>query len=220
MHKQALIVGATGLIGSKLLKMLLQSANYDKIYAISRKPLSVSHDKLEVVLADYDTLPGADDNCWKVDDVFCCLGTTMKQAGSKEAFRKIDHDYPLVVAQRSKEAGAQAYHLITAMGADSGSMFFYNQVKGDVERDIGLVDFECFYIYRPSLLIGDRGEKRVGERIAIGFSKAIGALMVGPLKKYKGINVFKVARAMYLNAQKEQPGQHIIESDKLQNYTL
>jgi uncharacterized protein YbjT (DUF2867 family) len=139
----------------------------------------------------------------------------MKQAKTKEAFQKVDLDYPLEIAKLSKEKSATQYLLISALGADKNSGIYYNRIKGETEEVIAHVNFQTLHIFRPSLLLGERKESRPGEDAAKIFYKLFGALIP---KKYKGIEGATVARAMLFLAKQEQPGIHIHESAELQQY--
>lgn len=217
MSQTALIAGATGLIGSKLLELLLEDDNYEKVIVVTRKPLDKEHPKLETIISDFKNLGEVSEEL-KSDDVFCCLGTTMKKAGSKEKFRKVDYDYPLELAKITKEQGTSKYLLISAMGASKKSAVFYNQVKGEIEEAIAKIGFDAYHIFRPSLLLGPRKEDRVGEDAAKTIFKIFGFLFVGPLKKYKAISYDKVAKAMLHFAKKDDKGEHIHESLELQKF--
>ncbi|MTI21093.1 oxidoreductase [Fulvivirga sp. RKSG066] len=217
MSKTAIIAGSTGLIGEELLQLLLDDPKYQKVIAISRRPLQHTSKKLMNVIADLESLDDHKTDL-KGDDVFCCLGTTMKNAGSKEKFRAVDYEYPLKLAKITKDNGASQYLLISALGADKQSSVFYNKVKGEVEEAISGVNFQAYHIFRPSLLIGSREETRVGEGVAQVFFKVFGFLFQGPLKKYKAIKYDKVARAMQQLAQSQAEGKHVHESKELQKY--
>jgi uncharacterized protein YbjT (DUF2867 family) len=212
--KTALIAGSTGLIGKQLLQLLLDDAHYTLVKAISRKPLAISHPKLQNIVADLSTLSEQYDQL-KADDVFCCLGTTIKQAGSKEAFRKVDYEYPLELAKLCKNQGASQYLIITALGSDAHSKIFYNQVKGQVEAAIDQVGFQSYHIFRPSLLLGERTENRPGEGAATAVYTALGFLI--PLK-YKAIDSGKVAKGMLHFAKQNLSGRFIHESKELQQF--
>lgn len=212
--KTALIAGATGLIGKQLLQLLLEDPHYEKIKAISRKTLSVQHPKLENLVTDFDKLSERYAE-FKADDIFCCLGTTIKIAKTKEAFRKVDFEYPRELARIGKNQGATQYLLVSALGADKHSSIFYNQVKGEVEDAISHVNFRSVHVFRPSLLLGDRTEQRAGEGAATTFFKILGFLI--PLK-YKAIDSAKVARAMITLAKTNEPGFFYHESKELQSF--
>ncbi|HRE67309.1 MAG TPA: NAD(P)H-binding protein [Cyclobacteriaceae bacterium] len=213
MARTALVAGSTGLIGSTLLELLLADSHYDKIIALSRKPLGLTHPKLENVLIHIDE--------WaklynvKADDVFCCLGTTIKQAKTKDAFRKVDFEYPVELAKALKQNGASSFLLVSALGASKTSRIFYNQVKGEVEEAIRNLSFQALHIFRPSLLLGNRKEQRSGEDAAKIFYKIFGALIP---QKYKGIEAVKIARAMLVEAKSEKQGLFTHESAELQHY--
>jgi uncharacterized protein YbjT (DUF2867 family) len=207
----ALVAGSTGLIGSQLLDLLLEDDLYSKIIALSRKPLSISHAKLENVVIEANELKHHPQ--LKADDVFCCLGTTIKQAKSKEAFRMIDFDYPLELATLLKSTGANQFLLISSLGADKNSRIFYNRIKGEIEEAIAKVGFTTYHIFRPSLLVGPRKEARAGEDAAKIVYKLFGFLIPA---KYKGIESIRVARAMLGLAKQNKNGKFIHESDELQ----
>lgn len=213
--KIALVVGATGLIGRQLVKLLLESSRYKQVRVLIRKSLNNPHPKLVEVLYNF-----AQPDATQVvgDDVFCCLGTTIKQAGSKEAFYAVDHEYPLQIARFARQNGAAQYLIVTAMGASPDSSIFYNRVKGEVERDLRTVGFNALHIFRPSLLLGDRGETRLGEKIGEKVMRFFDPIMVGTLKKYRAIDSGKVAQAMLTCASEGKTGIFMHESDELQTY--
>jgi len=212
--KTALLAGASGLIGSQLLPLLLSSDRYSRVIVIGRKDLSLSHPKLESHVIDFNNLAnlGATLKC---DDVYCCLGTTMKQAGSKEEFRKVDHDYPLLLAQVTRKHGAKQFSLVSAMGANRDSSIFYNQVKGEVEDSISAIDFASIHIYRPSLLLGPRKDRRVGELVGGILGRLF--LFATP-KRYRPIKSGNVARAMLSYASRDEGGIYFHPSDTLQAF--
>lgn len=212
--KVALIAGATGLVGSFLLKKLLNDPAYHKVISVGRKPPPVTHDKLQNAIVNFDSLQ--ESKAFLVaDDVFCCLGTTMKKAGSKEQFWKVDHDYPLALARISKDNGAKKFLLVSALGADADSSIYYNQVKGRIETAIDGVGFDSYHIFRPSLLLGPRDEKRSGEEAAKTFYRIFDFLI--PLK-YKGVEGSRVAEAMLSYAKDERPGRFLHTSEDLQKF--
>ena len=212
--KTALVAGSTGLIGSQLVQLLLKDDYYAVVKSISRKPLEFTHPKLENIVLDFDRMTEHRD-ALKADDIFCCLGTTIKKVKTKEKFRRVDFDYPVELAKITKASDAEQYLLVSALGADKHSKIFYNQVKGEVEEAIEQVGFKSYQIFRPSLLMGDRNEGRAGEEAGKVFFKYLGFMV--PLK-YKGIESIKVARAMQQFAAQHEPGMHIHESKELQMY--
>jgi len=210
----ALLAGGTGLIGSQLLHHLVDDSRYGKIKCLVRNTLPINHEKIETITTDGSNLGDLVDKL-KADDVYCCLGTTIKKAKSKEAFRKVDFDYPLHLAGLTKTSGASQFFLVSSLGADPDSSVFYNKVKGDVENAIAGVGFDTLHILRPSLLLGTRKEERLGEDGAKLFFRLFGFLVP---KKYKAIESAKVARAMIALARKDQKGKFIHESASLQQY--
>jgi uncharacterized protein YbjT (DUF2867 family) len=210
----AVIAGTTGLIGSQLLELLLQDPYYTNVIALSRKPLALANSKLKNLVVDFDKLSDYGDQL-KGNDVFCCLGTTIKVAGSKEAFRKVDETYPLALANITHRGGATQFLIVTALGANKNSSIFYNQVKGTVEEELKKISFESLHIFQPSMLMGPRKEKRKGEEIGQSAMKAVGFLIP---KKFKAIDSIKVARAMVAIAKQKAKGIHTHHSGILQDY--
>lgn len=212
--RTALLAGATGLIGNQLLELLLQDDSYSTVKVITRKPLGIENPKLKNLVTDFDKLT---EHAYFLtcDDVFCCLGTTIKIAKTKEAFKKVDFEYPVNLAKLASEQGASQYLLISALGADKSSMVFYNKVKGEVEESIQQFPFKAIHIVRPSLLLGDRNEERPGEGAATTFFKLFGFLVPD---KYKAIDSLKVAKALLAYAKMEQAGVHIHESKEMQGF--
>jgi uncharacterized protein YbjT (DUF2867 family) len=215
MNNTALIAGATGLVGSKLLTLLLDSNKYQRVIAITRKPLEVSHHKLENIISNFEDLEATAEKL-KADDVFCCLGTTMKQAGSKAAFKKVDYEYVIRLATLSKSNNAKQFLLISAMGANKNSWIYYNKIKGLTEDKLQELGFKSLYILRPSLIIGERNEKRTGEEVAQNIMPFLDNIMIGPLKKYASIDAQKIANKMLSLAISQLEGTHILLSDAIQ----
>jgi uncharacterized protein YbjT (DUF2867 family) len=212
MSKTALVVGATGLIGGQLLELLLADPHYQHVVVLARKPLP-SHPKLTVIQTDFSELQ--EKSVPPIQDVFCCLGTTIKVAGSKEAFRKVDLEYPLAVGAWALRQGAVQYLLVSALGADARSRIFYNRVKGEVEQKIQQLGYSSVHIFRPSLLMRPRQESRPGEEAAKQFNRWFGFLIPAA---YRGIESIKVARAMQQWAHKSITGIHVHESKELQSF--
>lgn len=213
-HKTAVLVGATGLVGTALLSQLLESAHYTSVIVLTRRATGQAHEKLTELLVDFNHLP---DVSVQVHDVFCALGTTIKAAGSQAAFREVDCVYPLNVAQWSQRFGAQQFLMVSAMGANAESRVFYNRVKGEAERLIAALGLATTVFARPSLLLGERAERRPLERLGVRLMPLLNALFIGPLKKYRPIAARQVAQALYTKAQTGLSGLHIFESDALQN---
>lgn len=214
--KTALVLGASGLIGSELATTLIQRNHYEKIHLIVRKPIENHYSSVcEQHVVDFDQLK-AYPELFQVTDVFCCLGTTIKKAKTKEAFRKVDYDYPVEAAKLASQGGAEKFLIVSAMGADSNSRFFYNQVKGDVEETLKTLNLSALNIFRPSLLLGERKEFRLGEKIAAKASGLLNTIMVGPLRPYKAIHAKKVALAMAISAESDKKGVNIYPSHEIE----
>ncbi|MDE5414783.1 oxidoreductase [Alkalihalobacterium chitinilyticum] len=213
--KTALIVGATGLIGSELLQILLNQSEYKKVIAIVRKPLGFNHSKLEEKVIDFDRLDESIIN-FEVDDVFSCLGTTIKKAKSQEVMRKVDVTYPLTIARLTKKMGAKQFLFVSSLSANAQASNFYLRIKGELEEEVSKIDFDSVTIFRPSLLMGKRDEFRLGERTAEVFYKALSVCFIGPLKKFKAIQGTTVANAMFKAAQLNHKGVTIYPSDEIQ----
>ncbi|MEW9050649.1 MAG: NAD-dependent epimerase/dehydratase family protein [Neobacillus sp.] len=213
-HKTALVLGATGLVGSELVKILLEKQNYEKIILLVRKRIPIEHDMIEQHVIDFEQLSEYKE-LFKASNIFCCLGTTIKKAKTKMAFRKVDFTYPLEAASFSKEMGAEKYLIVTAMGANAKSYFFYNQVKGEVEEALRDLDLPSLHIFRPSLLLGKREEFRFGEKVAETASSVLNTLLVGPLRPYRGIHAKKVAEAMAVVAESSKTGNHVYLSNEI-----
>ncbi len=198
--RKALLAGATGLIGGHLLDLLLADPAYGQITALVRRPPEVEHEKLDARIVDFDRLDEISDPP-PVDDVFCCLGSTMKKAGSKAAFRRVDHDYVVATARLGLASGARRFLLVSSIGAAASSSNFYSRVKGEAEDSVAALGYEALHVFQPSILMGERDEKRPGERLGIAAAKVLNQLMAGPLRRYRGIRPEIVAAAMVAAAR-------------------
>ena len=213
MPRSALVVGATGLVGSKLVAALLADPDYDTVHVLVRRPFTRSHAKLRMHVVDFAQLDGF---AWpRANDVFCCLGTTIKAAGSQAAFRAVDHDYPLAVARGTLDRGARQYLFVSAMGADANSSVFYSRVKGELEAAIAALGFHAAIAFRPSLLAGDRAEHRLGERVALAVLQPLRWLVP---RSYRPVADTAVARAMVDYAGRGLAGFHVVTSDAIQAF--
>lgn len=192
--RSALVVGATGLVGSSLVKLLCESEEYAAVNVLSRRPLDFTHPKLVVKLCEFDQI--ADKDIEFAHEVFCCLGTTMKKAGSKQQFEKVDFEYPLTIAAIAKNRGVGHFIVISAMGANEKALAYYSQVKGKLEEELIKMDFPRLSIVRPSLITGDRQEFRLGETIGDKVLKVLNPILVGPMKKMHSIPATQIALAM------------------------
>ncbi len=217
MHRTrtALIAGASGLVGSHLLRMLLQSDRYSQVISVGRRELAIIHPKLDQQIVDFDSLQKSASEL-AADDVFCCLGTTIKKAGSKEAFYKVDHTYVTQLAEVTLRRNANQFLVVSAMGADAKSRIFYNKMKGEMERDVRALGFQSLHIFHPSLLLGEREEHRTGEAIGAKIMKPLTFLMLGPLRKYRPIQAETVANAMLRVAAQDQKGTKVYPSDEIE----
>ena len=213
--KTAVIAGYTGLIGNQLLTLLLKSSDYEKVIALGRNSLDIQHPKLIQHKTDFNNLQFEEQN---IDDVFCCLGTTMKKARSKEQFRLVDFQYPVSLAKYCLTKGAKQFLLVSSIGADAKSNVFYSKVKGEVENAITNLGYHRLDIFQPSMLLGPRGESRFAEDLGKGGMKLFGFMFVGPLNNYKAIESIKVARAMLYHSKEEGTGKATHLSGELQRF--
>jgi uncharacterized protein YbjT (DUF2867 family) len=209
--RTALVVGATGLVGGHVVDRLAEDASYERVVVLARRASGKSGGRVEDRVVDFDRL----EEVPRVDDVYGCLGTTIKTAGSEEAFREVDHDYTVRIAELAKKAGAARFALVSSVGASTAASSFYLRTKGETERDVEAVGFASFLVARPSFLVGDRKEKRSAEKIGITVSRALSFAMIGPVKKYRPIEARRVARAMVAALAEERPGKRILEHDDL-----
>ena len=213
----ALIAGASGLVGSHLLEQLLESPEYDRVIALGRRPLERTHPKLVPVVADFAALDKTTVDL-RCDDAFCCLGSTIKRAGSAENFRAVDHGAVLALAWAARRNGAARFFLVSSLGADASSRFLYNRVKGETEEALQVLGFSTLGIFRPSLLLGPRREFRPGERISAVILWLAEPLLLGRLRPYRAIQAEVVARAM-LRCSFGRQGQGVLvyRSDEIQD---
>lgn len=193
---KAVIVGATGLVGRELVRVLLNNKKYSKVTVIARKRLSVVHPRLEQQLISFDELHECPKEWFEEADVFCTLGTTMKKAKTKEMFRRVDHDYVIEVGKLVARHQARKLIVVTAMGANEQSVFFYNKVKGQTERNLQELKLPQLIIVRPSLIIGDRHEFRFGEALATKLSGWLSFVFKGKMSKYQPNEAKVIAQAL------------------------
>jgi uncharacterized protein YbjT (DUF2867 family) len=214
-----LLLGATGLVGSAFARLALASGRYRAVRALVRRASTPEVEGIDEQVVDLEGLlepasPLA--HHFSVDHVFCCLGTTIKVAGTKERFRRVDHDYPLAAARLAMAAGARRFVVVTAVGADTASPVFYNRVKGELEAALRELAFpEGVIVLHPSLLLGDRREHRAGEAIASVLMRATRPLFAGPLERYRAIRDEEVARAMLNAAFEPNSGMRVLEGREL-----
>lgn len=207
----ALVLGASGLIGKETLNLLLENNKYETVYAITRKPLGIQHDKLIQIQADSDTIKKYIEDI-KVDHFFSCIGTTKAKTPDLNQYYAIDLYYPLKVAKLLHKNGCSTMSLVSSMGANASSSNFYLQLKGKVEEAVKTVGFESLHIFRPSLLLGKRDEYRFLEHMGQIIYPIIGKLFFGKLKDYKGIKAKDVASSMVNIAISNKSGTHIYQT--------
>lgn len=215
MSRTALLAGSSGLVGGHCLRLLLDDDAYRSVKILVRRELPLRHPKLEQHIVDYEHLAGRDE-LFRVDDVFCCLGTTIARAGSQEAFARVDRDYPIAIAQRAVANEAKQFLLVSSLGADPASRIFYSRMKGQVEEGVRALALESVLIFRPSMLLGRRSERRLQDTLARPAVRAISFFLVGRLRKYRAIQAEAVARAMVFIAKQHRIGVHIYESDRIE----
>lgn len=205
-----LLAGASGLVGSRVLALALADPQIEQVIAPTRRDLP-AHPKLQAPLVAWDALP-AQAPWWRVDAVVCALGTTMRAAGSRAAFRAVDFDYPLAVARAAHRAGARAYALNSAMGADPRSRFFYNRVKGELEQALAEIGFDSLTWVRPGLIGGERSQPRRGEAVAGALLRAAAPLLP---RRWRINPAPNIARALLDAAVRAEPGVHVVGSERL-----
>ena len=209
---RALLVGATGVVGREILRRLLLEPRIERVGVIVRRPLAAGHAtdagaKLDVHVTDFDRL-GEHPEWLRADHIFCALGTTIRQAGSQQRFRQVDFDYPLTIARLGLAQGAKHFLLVSALGASSTSRVFYSRVKGELEEAILALPYRSVTIARPSMLMGDRAEPRLGEEVAKRF-----AFLVP--RKYKPVSGDAVAAALVRASLEDAAGRRIIENEEM-----
>lgn len=215
MSKTAIVIGATGLIGKELTQRLLNDPSFDKVKVFVRKQLLPGHSKLQQVIVDFNNLSQCATEITG-DVVFCAMGTTIKTAGSQEAFVKVDYTYVLNFAEQAKKNGVPQFILVSSLGVTESGGNFYLTVKRDVENALKRLKFNSLVIVRPSMLLGQRAEFRLGESIGKFFMKSLGFLFIGKLKKYKAIEASVVAKAMIALSKAGLEEVSVFESDRLQ----
>ncbi|MFC0295998.1 NAD(P)H-binding protein [Geobacillus jurassicus] len=213
-RRTALLLGASGLVGGELLKLLLQSDLYCRVTIFVRTPLPVEHEKLQQVVVDFARLESYERHFY-VDDVFCCLGTTRKKAKTKQQFIQVDYEYTLRAAVLAEKCRAKSFLTVSSIGANPCSPFFYQRVKGETEEALQRLSIPSLHIFRPSLLVGKRREFRLAEALAGWLLCRLSFLFVGKWKKYKPVDARQLALAMFYRAASATSGVHIYECDEL-----
>lgn len=214
MSRTALLVGATGLVGGHVLERLLDDSRWSRVVVLARRSAGRTHEKLVERIVDFEKLAPFEDDA-RLDDVFACLGTTIKVAGSQERFRRVDHDYTVAVARLAHDAGARRLALVSSVGAKEGATNFYLRVKGETESDVRAIGYESLVIARPSLLEGERSNVRAGERVGGAVMGVVAPLMLGPLRAYRPIAARDVAAAMVEALSVDERGERILTYEGL-----
>lgn len=214
--RSAIVAGASGLVGDRVLRRLLAGGAYDRIVALVRGPLNMTHRKLEQRTIDYERI-GRMSAFPRAEDVFCCLGTTLRKAGSPEAFRKVDVEYVARLAEACVRSGSAQFLLVSAVGADARSRNFYLRCKGEAEGLVRALPFPGVQIFRPSFLVGIRRERRPGESIAAAAARLVSFAMLGPARRYRPMRADDVARAMVAVARDAPAGVHVYGAREMQD---
>jgi uncharacterized protein YbjT (DUF2867 family) len=209
--KTLLLVGATGLVGRAVLRRALEDTTIERVIAPTRRPLEIEHLRLENPVVDFDALP-TDAAWWRADAVICTLGTTIKKAGSRAAFLKVDYEYPLAVARCARAQGAGAYALTSSMGANATSRAFYLRTKGETERDLSAYGYPSLTIVRPSLIGGERGERRWAEALGLRVLAALGPVLP---RRYRIVPAERIAAGLLAAARAAALGVRIVESEEI-----
>ena len=194
-NKIALLFGATGLVGEYCLSQLVEDQSYKKIKVFNRKSQNYRFEKVEEILLDFDQM-GAHEKEMRGDDIFICLGTTMAKAGSKKAFIRVDYTYVMKAALAALRNGTNQLLVVSAAGSDKNSYIFYNKVKGELESDISKLNYWSIHIFKPSMLLGERKEKRKIENIVGKFALGLDRIFGPKLASYRPVHAVNVARAM------------------------
>lgn len=214
--RTALVLGSTGLVGHQIVKELLLDPTYQTIRLLNRRPSGFKDARVEEHILDLNELPESPD-VFQADDLFIAFGTTIKKAGSQERFQEIDLDIPLAVALRAIDAGTDHCLIVSSVGADSASSIFYNRIKGQLEDGLEDADFESLQIFRPSLLLGEREEFRLGERIALRIFNFFSWIKDDLFGIYSPMPVPVLAKAMVIAARMELDGHHIYHYREIKN---
>jgi uncharacterized protein YbjT (DUF2867 family) len=213
--KSAIILGATGLTGGALVHTLLEDQRYNTIKIFSRTPSQIHHPKLEEHIGDLLTLSNFKSS-FTAEEVYCCIGTTKSKTPDNEMYRAIDYGIPVAAARLCRENGIPCLLVISALGADAQSAIFYNKIKGEMEEEVLKQGIAHTYLLQPSIIQGQREERRLGEWIAKKLFSVIGIFLQGPLKKYRSIQAATIARAMIWLANNEY-AKNRIPSDEIAN---
>lgn len=208
----ALVAGATGAVGREVVSQLLEDSDVVLVQIVVRRTTGRQHPRLVEFVTDFDDLPGfaqRHPQLFNVDAVFCCLGTTMRAAGSREAFEQVDYHYVVKLAELAAARGVPRFLMVSAVGASPRAAAYYSRVKGRAEEAVGKLAFQSLHILRPSLLLGPRDEHRPGEAAAQKFAPLLSPLLMGPLAKYRPVQTSAVAAEMIRLAKHDRPGAYV-----------
>ena len=217
--KTAVVLGASGLVGKALVAALESDADYTAVHLLVRRAKGQNASKTTEHVVDFDE-PSSYPSATVPDVVFCCLGTTIKKAGSQEAFERVDFGYVLAAAKHYRALGTAHFAVISAVGADSHSNIFYNKVKGRMEDALRQLGYPGLTIVRPSLLGGKRAEFRFGERVGLVAFGLLQWAFVGRLRRYRVVYDHQVAAAMVESAHRNQTGEALLESEMLPPFAV
>lgn len=212
----ALVLGASGLVGKYTVELLLQNDHYGKVYAVSRKGIDINHPKLIQIIADFGNIQQHIENL-KIDHLFSCLGSTRRKTPDIKDYYQVDYDYPLLVAGLLHKNGCKTICIVSALGANAKSRNFYLKLKGETEREIKKIGFENTHIFQPSLIRGNRKETRPAEKIAAVLFTITDPLLIGKLKKYQSIQGKIIASAMINVALGNNSGTNEYQTDSIKN---
>ncbi len=212
MKKTAIILGATGLTGSYLLDLLLNSDDYEKVKIFVRRVTGKMHPKLEEFVCDVLNLEEQSDK-FTADEAFCCIGTTKAKTPDKKLYHAIDYGISVTSAKLAEQNKIPTFSVVSAIGANAKSSVFYSRTKGEMERDILKCDIPNILIYRPSLIYGNRKDKRLFENMGLFFTKVLQIFFVGKMKNYKSIHAEDLAKALYFGVEQKK-GHQIIYKEQ------
>ncbi|MEL6534081.1 MAG: NAD(P)H-binding protein [Bacteroidota bacterium] len=213
-RRTALVVGATGLVGRALLNQLIEDDHYRTIITLTRRELGFTHERLVQLIVELDEVEEMR-QLVEATDVFCCLGTTIKKAGSKEVFRQVDYQYVMDVAKLALANGSENFFLVSSIGAKANSRNFYLSLKGEVEESLKELSYQSLHIFRPASLFGEREERRGKEEVSVKLLNSLQFALKGRLKKFRPISGEQVAKGMRAIAHQGEKGVHTYESDQI-----
>jgi uncharacterized protein YbjT (DUF2867 family) len=216
-NKHAIVFGANGLVGSQIVKHLVENDRYEKVTLLNRRNVEIEHPKITFEFMDFRDIHKSWDMI-KCDDLFYCIGTTMNHARNKNEFFKIEHDYCINIAKIANHNKVKQFFYISSKGANPKSLFFYNKTKGQIEEGLKKIGFPALHIFRPSVLLGKRSEFRFLESLAKTFLRMFNFLMIGFLKEIKAMPASLLAKMIIATASENKAGTHIYTNRKIHEY--